>query len=275
MYVSLNGKLISSNEALVSAKGEGFNYGYGLFETMKIVNGNICFMEEHFNRLKKGCNELNLKLEYSLYTLGEYANELISACNMMSGSIKILYAKDNDKYNLLMTTNKNKYTLDKYKKGFSICIASSKRNPYSKLTYIKSNNYLDNLLEKDIANNNGYDEAVFLNTNDDLSEGTYTNIFFVRGSYLYTPSISCGILPGIMRDKVVYLADMLKMKIEIGQFNIDDIFKAREIFLTNSLMEIMPVWKLENKKFDLTNNIATQLLMKEYNRFYHEQNSEK
>lgn len=275
MYVSLNGKLISSNKALVSLKGEGFNYGYGLFETMKIVDGNICFIEEHFNRFKKSCTELNLKLEYDLYIIQEYANELISSCNMMSGSIKMLYAKDNDKYNLLMTTNKNKYTLDKYKKGFSICIASSKRNPYSKLTYIKSNNYLDNLLEKDNANKNGYDEAIFLNTNDNLSEGTYTNIFFVIDNILYTPSISCGILPGIMRDKVIYLTDMLKIKIKIGKFNIDDILKADEIFLTNSLMEIMPVWKLENKKFDLTDNIVTQLLMNEFNRLYHGQNSGK
>lgn len=61
-----------------------------------------------------------------------------------------------------MTTNENKHTLEKYKKDFSICIASSKRNPYSKLTYIKSNNYLENILEKATANKKGYNEAVFL-----------------------------------------------------------------------------------------------------------------
>lgn len=269
MYISLNGKLIKNDELLISPKGEGFNYGYGLFETLKIVDGNICFMEEHFNRLKKSCAELNLKFEYDLCIIQEYANNLVSSCGMSSGSIKILYAKDKDKYNLLMTTNENKYTLEKYKKGFSICIASSKRNPYSKLTYIKSNNYLENILEKTIANKKGYDETVFLNTNDNISEGSYTNVFFIKDNIIYTPSISCGILPGIMRDKVIDLINKLSIKIEIGKFKIDDMFKADEIFITNSLMEIMPVWKLENKKFNLTNNIITKLLMKEFYRLYY------
>lgn len=90
-----------------------------------------------------------------------------------------------------------------------------------------------------------------------------------KDNIIYTPSISCGILPGIMRDKVIDLINKLSIKIEIGKFKIDDMFKADEIFITNSLMEIMPVWKLENKKFNLTNNIITKLLMKEFYRLYY------
>jgi branched-subunit amino acid aminotransferase/4-amino-4-deoxychorismate lyase len=168
-----------------------------------------------------------------------------------------------------MTTKENKYTPEKYEKGFNICIASAKRNPYSKLTYIKSNNYLENILEKDTATKNGYNETIFLNTSDNISEGTYTNIFFVRDNTVYTPSISCGILPGIMRDKVISLINRLSIKLEIGQFNKDDLLEADEIFLTNSLMEIMPVWKLENKIFDLANNTITKLLRKEFHSLYY------
>ena len=90
-----------------------------------------------------------------------------------------------------------------------------------------------------------------------------------KDNIIYTPSISCGILPGIMRDKVIDLINKLSIKIEIDKFKIDDIFKADEIFITNSLMEIMPVWKLENKKINLTNNIITKLLMKEFYRLYY------
>lgn len=90
-----------------------------------------------------------------------------------------------------------------------------------------------------------------------------------KDNIIYTPSISCGILPGIMRDKVIDLINKLSIKIEIGKFKIDDMFKADEIFITNSLMEIMPVWKLENKKINLTNNIITKLLMKEFYRLYY------
>ena len=262
MYVSINGTLISTDDAFVSAMGEGYNYGFGLFETLKIVNGNIIFLKEHVNRLEKGCIDLDLQFEYNEATLQGYAKDLLLSNHITNGSLKILYAKNKEQYSLLITTNENKYTEDLYKKGYQICFAAGKRNPHTKLTYIKSNNYLENLLEKTKANKMGYEEAIYSNTEGFLSEGTYTNIFFVKNNKVFTPSITCGLLPGIMRDKVIEIIQKHSIKLEVGQFQKENLLEADEIFLTNSLMEIMPVMKLVDRNLSLERNPITQRLRK-------------
>lgn len=74
------------------------------------------------------------------------------------------------------------------------------------------------ILEKDVALKNGYNEAVFLNTDENISEGTYTNVFFVKDNIIYTPLISCGILPGIMREKVIELINLLSLELKFGAY---------------------------------------------------------
>ncbi|WP_242846047.1 aminotransferase class IV [Clostridium novyi] len=210
-----------------------------------------------------------MNLKYDIREIQEYLNKLILFTNTHSGALKILYLKNNDKYDLIIIIKENRYVEKMYEDGFKICLASSKRNPDSKLTYIKSNNYLENLLEKDNALKQGYDEVVFLNTKNFISEGSYTNIFFIKGDKLYTPDISCGLLPGIMREKIILLINKLSLKLEIGNFCIEDLINADEVFLTNSLMEIMPVSKIKNKSFDLNNNKITKLLRKEFQNIYY------
>lgn len=269
MNLLLNGKLINSMESYLSVNGEGFNYGYGLFETIKLVDSKIFFIEEHFERLKKGCYELNMQLDYDLETLKDFATKLVLSNGILSGSVKMLYVKNNSKYDLIITTKENTYTPDKYEKGFEICFASNRKNQYAKLTYIKSNNYLENLLEKDAAVKNGYNEAIFLNTEDKISEGTYTNIFFVKDNVIHTPSVSCGILPGIMREKIIDLINTFPFQLMIGAFSREALLHADEIFLTNSLMEILPVARVENKTLSLANNKITRALRERFYNYYY------
>lgn len=269
MYISLNGELINSKKNLISANGEGFNYGYGLFETIKLVDGKLFFIEDHFERFKKGCFQLNINLDYDLETIKDFVNKLVLSNKIFTGSVKMLYAKNINQYDLLITIKENYYTEDKYKKGFKICFAQSRRNPYSKLTYIKSNNYIENILEKDAALKNGYNEAIFLNIDDNISEGTYTNIFFVKDTIVYTPSIPSGILPGIMRDKIIELIKLISLELKVGTYTKKDLLNADEIFLTNSLMEIMPVSKVEDKELNLASNKITKLMRGKFFSFYY------
>ncbi|TCO74398.1 aminotransferase class IV [Marinisporobacter balticus] len=270
MYISFNGNLIKGSDAFASPNNEGFQYGYGLFETLKIVDGKIFFIEEHLARLKKGCKELNIGLAYDLKLIQKYAYALIHQNNIVFGALKILYAKDNDGYDLLITTRKNAYNEEKYTKGFKLCFATTKKNPYAKLTYIKSNNYLENILTKAYALKNGYDEAIFLNVHEKISEGTYTNIFFVKDKIIHTPSISCGILEGIMRKKIIDLIHACNLTLKIGEFNKEDLLGADEIFLTNSLMEIMPVYQLAHTVFPLNKNHMTKRLQQDFYHLYYE-----
>ncbi|KGM95845.1 4-amino-4-deoxychorismate lyase [Clostridium novyi A str. 4552] len=269
MDVSINGKIINLKKLYIDINGQGLNYGYGLFETLKFVNKKIFFWNEHFERFAKGCTELNMNLIYDKHEIEEYLNKLIVLSHTYCGALKILYIKNNNKYDLIIIVKENTYTKEMYEDGFKICFASSRKNPDSKLTYIKSNNYLENVLEKDIALKKNYNEAIFLNTNNYISEGSYTNIFFIKNNKLYTPDISCGLLPGIMREKVISLINKLSFKLEVSSFNMEALINADEVFLTNSLMEIMPVSKIESKSFDLNNNKITKLLRKEFQKLYY------
>lgn len=268
MYISVNGSLLKEKEICISPMSGGYMYGYGLFETVKVYEGKAIFIEEHIERLIKGCEELKLKINNHLNSIKEYCDEFILANNLKFGAIKVLYAKNTENYDLIISFRKIIYNEEKYHKGFKLCFANTKKNPYSTLVYVKSNNYLENILEKQRAVDNGYDEAIFLNVNNKISEGTLANIFFVKDKVIYTPSVNCGLLPGIMRDKVMGLVNKLQLDLRIGEFERNELLQADEIFITNSLMDIMPVSKLENREFHIAQNEITQLLMNEYKKIY-------
>ncbi|AZR74855.1 hypothetical protein BBF96_07210 [Anoxybacter fermentans] len=243
-------------------------YGYGLFETIKVYNGKIYFFKEHMERLKRGCEILNLELKIPLNIIEEYCYKLIRKNNLNDGGIRVAYSKNKDKYCLLITTRGNIYKEEIYKKGFKLCFADIKRNPESPLVRIKSNNYIENILSLEKARKKGFDEAVFENVYGKICEGTISNIFFIKDNVVYTPSVSCGILPGIIRNKVMNIVKKLNLKLKTGQYHKDDLFNADEIFITNSLLDVMPVNQLEYKKFNLKRNFITRLLMEELKKLY-------
>lgn len=268
MYICLNGKLIHDNDAQISPLNEGFLYGYGVFETIKVYQGKMFFFKEHIERIKKGCNVLNLKLIYAEGIIEKYCLELIIKNQLENAGIRISYSKNKNNYYLLITTRQNVYTKDNYKKGFRLSFTDIKRNPHSPIVYIKSNNYLESLLARQRAKEKGFDEAVFLNVYDKVCEGTISNIFFIKNRIVYTPSIKSGLLSGIFRQKVIEIINNLDFKLSIGEYEKKDLYTADEIFLTNSLIDIMPVSVLEDRILDVESNNVTRILMKEVIKFY-------
>lgn len=266
MYVLLNGELLLSDSVWISPLSEGFSFGYGLFETIKVSGGQPLFWDQHLERFEKGARSLNLPLSYKKTVIRDFTAQLIEANAIVNGVVKILYAKNKDQYNLLINSRANPYTEEKYNRGFKLCFAEAKKNQYAKLTYIKSNNYLENILAKNQALKSHCDEAIFLNVDNILCEGTATNIFFVKKGKIYSPSIPCGLLPGILREQIIALILNLNLPLDIGTFRKEDLYDADEIFLTNSLMDIMPVAQLEEKKLDLLHNDITRLLQTSFNK---------
>ncbi len=129
-------------------------------------------------------------------------------------------------------------------KGFITDYSAVRRNETSPLTYHKTLNYGDCLMEKRSFRKRGIQEPIFLNTKGELSEGATTNIFFVKDKDIIAPPMSCGMLPGIIRK---YIYDSCKIKERI--LTPDMILDYDEMFLTNSLLGIMPVKKLGSHSF--------------------------
>ncbi|MCJ7691325.1 MAG: aminotransferase class IV, partial [Clostridiaceae bacterium] len=149
-----------------------------------------------------------------------------------------------------------------YEQGYSLGLSEVRRNAYSNLTYVKSFNYVENIIEKDKIIKKGYDEALFLNTEGYISEGAVSNIFFVRQGIIYTPKIKCGLLPGIIREFVIKNSLSIGFKIEEGEFTLEKLMGAEGIFITNSIMGIMKVNKIEDKV------ISESMVITEIKRYY-------
>jgi branched-subunit amino acid aminotransferase/4-amino-4-deoxychorismate lyase len=126
-------------------------------------------------------------------------------------------------------------------------IASVRRCQQAAISGIKSTNYLVSILARKEAAQKGLDEALLLNDEGYIAEGGSSNVFFVKDSKLVTPSLNSGIIPGVTREVVMELAGKLGIKATEGTVGIGAIRKCEEIFITNSMIEIMPVSEVRDE----------------------------
>ena len=270
MYI-LNGEIYRNQVNTVSPISQAFMFGYGLFETLKVIDGQILFFDEHLKRLEEGCETLNLHLNIKLSKIIEDSYRLLKLKNMRNGVLKISYARSEPNNYLVLTTRENTYDQDDYEKGFKVMFSKVKRNQHSILTFIKSNNYMENIIEKEKSKKLGFDEILFVNTDDFLCEGAVSNIFWIKENTVYTPNVECGLLPGIVREKTVVAIKRLGLEVRIGEFTKRDLLNCDEVFITNSVMDIMRVSKIEEKEFKLKENSLTNKITQEYKKLIGEQ----
>jgi branched-subunit amino acid aminotransferase/4-amino-4-deoxychorismate lyase len=151
----------------------------------------------------------------------------------------------NDATDVLITAQPlTQYPDSLYQRGAYAIIAEIRRNPTSLLARIKSLNYLENLIIRKQAGAQGADEAIFLDADGCLAEGTASNLFWAESDVIYTPSLDCPILPGVTRAFVIQLAHQCGYRVEQGKWKLANLLTADEAFLTNSLMEVMPLTRL-------------------------------
>jgi Branched-chain amino acid aminotransferase/4-amino-4-deoxychorismate lyase len=220
-------KLENMNENSILVLDDGFQFGKGVFETIYVQKGPV-FLEKHLERINKAIKDLNIgkSIERS------YIEDIIKYHKIIDCVFKIIVTPKN----IVITTRTNSYKQEQYNNGFKIKLSSIKRNPYSHFTYYKTTNYLDNILEKEIATKEGYNEVIFLNTENTLAEGSTCNIFFIKNHNLYTPGVDCGILNGIVRDWIIS-----NYEVHEGYYDFQDLLDSDGVFLTNCIMGMMPV----------------------------------
>ncbi len=215
---------------------EGYQFGLGLFETVSVENKRPLFLGWHLERLHQSLDELGIS---RLVTEAEIMH-FLSSQNADHFALKIMVSEKN----CIFTTRPNPYTPEMLERGFRLVYSSVYRNETSPLVYHKTMNYGDCILEKRRAASLGADEQIFLNSRGEICEGTATNIFFAKEGRLYTPAVSCGLLPGILRR-------FLKENFSVTECVLtrDEVAEMEECFVTNSLMGVMPVTSLEEKLF--------------------------
>ena len=230
---------------------DGFSFGLGLFETILLYKGKPLFLDEHLARINQSIVDLSLNIE-KLKKEEVYQYLETNKSELEYEVLKIVLTEKNRLFIKRVYT----YTNEDYQRAFSLNISKVQRNESSIFTFHKTLNYGDNILEKRKSKKLGYDEPIFLNSKNQITEGATSNIFVVVEDKIYTPKLSCGLLNGIVRQYIISNYSVIETDINLEFLN-----KADEIFLTNSLLGIMPVNSLENKKLK-SQKVSREILSK-------------
>ncbi len=243
--VLLNGKLIENQEARFSVFDPGFLYGLGLFETMRAYNNKIVYLDRHLKRIKDSAKLIKIAFP-SLSGLKQAIKKAVKESGFSDAYVRLTLWKASQGANNLITVKKYKpYSVQAYKKGFSLSISSYRQNEGSFLAKIKTSNRLLYELALGEARGKGFDEAVILNNSGYVTEASRSNIFLVKDDQFFTPKLECGCLDGITRRVIFDLANKHKIKLQEDSLTIQDLYNADGVFLTNSLIGIMPVKSVE------------------------------
>lgn len=256
--VYINGELVSRAEARISALDRGYLYGYGLFETMRSYGGRVFALDRHLARLMRSARQLALDAALDLTELERGVYRTLEANDLSDARIRLTVTAGEGERDLLPPRSGRANVVvvaeklvvpppEAYDKGLRAVVATTRRNSQSALSGMKSIGYLDSLIARHEAAAAGADEAILLNDRGLVAECSTSNIFLVYKRRLLTPSVKCGILPGITREVVLELANELKIPAVEAEIRLDDLYKASEAFLTNSIIEIMPVAAVDGK----------------------------
>lgn len=247
--VFVNKKIIPSEQAGISAADEGLLFGWGLFETLRIYNGIPSMLNEHIVRMVSSARTFNIQMPMNKNEIAEQVGQFIKSAGINDRVLRITLTKGNHHIsNMIFTHRPVLYTAEDYRRGFTSKISSIRRNPTSPLVFIKTLNYMDNILAKEEANLSGFDEALMLNTEGKVCEGSMSNIFFIKNGRLHTPAVQCGLLSGITRQLVIEkIAPLVQMEVLQDEYHPMHLIEADEAFLTNSVMQIMPLVTVDGK----------------------------
>ncbi len=274
-YFYLNGELVLSQSCSLLTSDRSYLLGDGLFETILVKNSKPIYHVEHLERLQASCIEFAYN-PLSVEELSKAILSVIEANSLEEGSIRLtvspresdgLLAVPRSALNILITFRRGvPYAPALYERGFTAITAkSTRRNQHSPLSRHKTTSFLDNIVAKREARALNADEAILLNTAGNIAEGSVTNVFLVIHGEVLTPPIADGALPGIIRQKVLQSCNSQCIPYREASLAPIDLILADEVFLTNSLMGIMPLSKVEHYSFDLNKAPIVSELAKIFN----------
>ncbi len=255
-YVVLSGRLLDAGEARISPLGNGFMFGQGLFETIKVLGGRPVFFSDHFERLRRSAGELSLPFTASVDELRARCGHCLSANGLAEGSLKIVVFQDTDGTGELIVARKKTYFSEHYERGFTLKTFPGGQRA-GKLFGLKTVNYLGNLQAKKAAQAAGCDEALFIDSTGLILEGATSNVFLVKSGEVLMPPLDGRILPGVARSR---MRQLLKNGRECAVPS-ELLSGADEVFVTNALLGVMPVAAVDQQRYDLNSNPVTKSLM--------------
>jgi branched-chain amino acid aminotransferase len=258
--LSFNGKIMPADEPLLLATNRGYRYGDGLFETMKVVDGNIQLANYHFERLFSGL--LLLKFEVpKLFTADILQEEIIRLCkkNNCEGLSRVrlsvfrgnggLYDEDKALQYIIECWPLNESVNKLNENGLVTDIYPDAAKSCDKFSNLKSANFLTYNMAAQFAKENKLNDCFVLNTFGKIADSTIANVFIIRDETILTPPLSEGCIAGVMRKYLLQKFAEAGLKHKEMPLTIGDLENADEIFLTNAIKKVQWVKQFREKRY--------------------------
>lgn len=260
MKVYLNGQFVPEEEAKISVFDHGLLYGDGVFEGIRAYDGYVFKLDRHIERLYDSAKAIALEIPLSKDQMVQAILETLRVNKLRSAYIRPIVTRGpgdlgvdprrcSGKPSVIIIVKewKSLYGEEITKRGLRAIVASTRaRSPDSLSQNIKSLNYLSNIMAKIEANFAGADEAIMLDGNGFVAEGTADNVFIVKGGKIFVPPIVTN-LPGITRETVIELALQEKIPVREEFFGVPMLYAADECFITGTAAEIAPIVEIDRR----------------------------
>lgn len=249
-FTILNGRVVHG--ATVSIDDRGFTLGDGLFETIPLYGGAPFLLERHLRRIRDAARVIKLRVPFTDGAVDDGIEELAGKNSVIRGVARLTLTRGEgargygtegcDKPAWALTVRPYEpMTGEKWKKGVKVITARTRVNPHSPVCGLKTTSALERIMIFEEAREAGADEALALSTGGHIASLAAANIFWVTADCIHTPSLDCGVLPGVTRGTVMEMAKEAGIAVLEGKYTPEVLKGAREVFITNSLKEITPV----------------------------------
>ena len=266
MQVFLNGQILKEEDAKISISDLSYQFGFGLFETIKCEQGIPIFFESHYKRLTHSTRDLKMLFPVEESEMKKWIQDVLSANKLKSARIKIIISKRaEDKFNVLILVS----PLEALPLSYSLTARTLSRDHNSISFKHKTTSRADSYFLYKEALENGFNDCLYLNEKNELIECSRANIFLVldgEKDKVITPLLESGILSGVTREKIIEIAK--SENIEIEEKNVHSLYlnKAKDVFITNAILGLMPVSKvkMEDKEYSFPRDSKTIRLKNSY-----------
>lgn len=287
--VNINGVVQTAADAKISVFDRGFLYGDSVYDVTYSDKGCIIFLEEHLDRLFNSAKLIDLNIDLTRSQIIEETIKTLNFSKLTRAYIRIIITRGEAdmsldpsvcfKNNLVIIVKPQPpYPQELYLKGLFLHIPKIERmNKKAVNPNAKSGNYLNNVLAMNEAKKFGADDALMLNADGFITEGTSFNIWIVKNGTIATPPLESGLLKGITRQKVIQICRDHNLKLELKNLTKEDIYECDEAFITSSTKGLMPVYRIDHiflsdapEKRPLSqtlNNYYQELLIDQMSRF--------
>jgi 4-amino-4-deoxychorismate lyase len=271
----MNGEMIQEEEAKISPFDHGFLYGMGIFETFRVYDGHPFLLEDHLERLNSSLAMIGIRKVLNIDDVTQALKLLLEKNQLSNAYIRLNISAGVGAVGLPVEPYEHANVMMFVKPLPEAGRAIEKEGQFLKLSRntpespmrLKSHHYMNNLLAKKEIGNRTDVEGIFLTQDGCIAEGIVSNIFWVIDNQLFTPDLGTGILNGITRSFIIELARKKGLQVQEGFYKPDVLNKATEIFVTNSIQEIVAISKFNSLVLPGVKGELFQMLHQAYRKY--------